>query len=69
VYKSIPQDKVCLCNDWPGVSLPKQTSEEKNTTDVVVGQAAESASGPEKSAAQLHETECAAAATPASKVY
>jgi hypothetical protein len=58
VYKSIPQDKVCLCKDWPGVSLPKQTSEEKNTTDVVVGQAAESASG----------TECAAAVTPASKV-
>ncbi|CAK9864718.1 unnamed protein product [Sphagnum jensenii] len=68
VYKSIPQDKVCLCKDWPGVSLPKQTSEEKNPTDVVVGQAGESASGAEKSATQLHETECAAAVTPASKV-
>jgi hypothetical protein len=64
VYKSIPQDKVCLCKDWPGVSFPEQTSEEK-TTDLG-HQAAESASG--KSATHLLETECATAVTLASEV-
>ncbi|CAK9863494.1 unnamed protein product [Sphagnum jensenii] len=66
VYKSIPQHKVCLCKDWPGISFPEQTSEEK-TTDVG-HQAAESASGTGKSATHLLETECATAVTLASEV-